>query len=103
MTQTCNGVLVLGLGNLLFSDDGLGVHAMRGPRARTARRCRRDAPRWRNPRCEPACRTSPASRRLLVHRCASTWVKRRTLVRFEGKALAGLPGKAAFISLDSPI
>jgi len=93
MTTKSDQVLTLGLGNLLHSDDGLGVHAIE--------RLRKDArvdssvvlldggtqglsllphlsgfPRW------------------LVIDAVNVGEAPGTLVRFEGDALAGLPGKA---------
>lgn len=89
MTRT----LVLGLGNLLHSDDGLGVHAID--------RLVKD------PRVNPAVTLIDGGTqglsliphisgfpRLLVIDAVDVGEPPGTLVRFEGKALDGLPGKA---------
>lgn len=93
MTQACNGTLVLGLGNLLLSDDGLGVHAIRGLE--------------RDPRVDAGVTLLDGGTqglslmphlsgfpRLLVIDAIDVGETPGTLVRFEGKALDGLPGKA---------
>lgn len=93
MTSTSSGVLVLGLGNLLHSDDGLGVHAIRGLE--------------NDPRVDPGVTLLDGGthglnlmphlsgfRRLLVIDAVDVGETPGTVVRFEGAALAGLPGKA---------
>lgn len=93
MTPNDNGVLVLGLGNLLHSDDGLGVHAIR--------RLENDM------RVDPSVTLLDGGThglslmphlcgipRLLVIDAVDVGEPPGTLVRFEGKALEGLPGKA---------
>lgn len=93
MTQTSNGAVVLGLGNLLHSDDGLGVHAIQ--QLRNDRRVGSGVTLldggtqglsliphiWGFPR-------------LLVIDAVDVGEEPGTLVRFEGTALDGLPGKA---------
>ena len=93
MKRTCNGTLVLGLGNLLLSDDGLGVHAID--------RLRKD------PRVDSGVTLLDGGTqglslmphlsgfpRLLVIDAIDVGETPGTPVRFEGKALDGLPGKA---------
>jgi hydrogenase maturation protease len=90
MTET----LVLGLGNLVHADDGVGVHAIYGLE--------------RDPRV-PANVTLldggtqglgllhhvSGVRRLLVIDAVDVGEPAGTILRFEGKALQGLPGKAS--------
>jgi hydrogenase maturation protease len=86
--------LVLGLGNLLHCDDGLGVHAIR--------RLRED------PRVEPSVTLIDGGTlglnliahiagfpKLLVIDALDVGEPPGTVVRFEGAALDGLPGKAS--------
>jgi hydrogenase maturation protease len=93
MTGASNGVLVLGLGNLLHSDDGLGVHALQ--------RLQKD------PRIDSSIMLLDGGTqglnlishisgfpRLLVIDAVDVGEAPGTLVRFEGKALDGLPGKS---------
>jgi hydrogenase maturation protease len=90
MTET----LVLGLGNLVHADDGVGVHAIQ--------RLERD------PRVPPnlvlldggtqglgLLHHISGVRRLLVIDAIDVGEPSGTLLRFEGKALRGLPGKAS--------
>src|ERR1022692_5101637 len=96
MTEACSkGVtIVLGLGNLVHSDDGVGVHAISALQ--------------RDPRV-PADVTLldggtqglgllhhvSGVRRLLVIDAVDVGDPAGTILRFEGKALQGLPGKAS--------
>lgn len=94
MTET----LVLGLGNLVHADDGAGVHAIQGLSV--------DA------RVPPGVRLLDGGtqglgllhhisgvRRLLVIDAVDAGQTPGTVLRFEGSALAGLPGKASVHSL----
>ncbi len=94
MTET----LVLGLGNLVHADDGAGVHAIQGLSV--------------DPRVPPGVvlldgGTQGLSllhhisgvRRLLVIDAVDAGEPAGTVLRFEGKALRGLPGKASVHSL----
>jgi hydrogenase maturation protease len=89
MTDT----VVLGLGNLLHADDGVGVHAIRELQ--------------RDPRVSPNIALIDGGthglallphisgvRRLLVIDAIDAGEPSGTLLRFEGPALRGLPGKA---------
>ena len=94
MTET----LVLGLGNLVHTDDGAGVHGIQ--RLST------------DPRLPAGVRLLDGGtqglgllhhisgvRRLLVIDAVDAGEAPGTVLRFEGKALAGLPGKASVHSL----
>jgi hydrogenase maturation protease len=97
MTPLHSRTLVLGLGNLLLSDDGLGIHAID--------RLRKD------PRIDSGAHSNvtlldggtqglslmphlSGFPRLLVIDAIDVGAAPGTVVRFEGKALDGLPGKA---------
>jgi hydrogenase maturation protease len=95
MMKTLPGrTIVLGLGNLVHSDDGVGVHAISGLQ--------------RDSRVPPGVilldggtqglallpHVSGAGR-LLVIDAIDAGEPTGTLLRFEGKALRGLPGKAS--------
>jgi hydrogenase maturation protease len=90
MTET----LVLGLGNLVHADDGLGVHAIS--------RLQRD-PRFPHDvklldggtQGLGLLHHLSGLRRLLVIDAIDVGEPAGTLLRFEGKALKGLPGKAS--------
>lgn len=90
--------LVLGLGNLVHTDDGAGVHAIQGLSV--------------DPRLPPGVRLLDGGtqglgllhhisgvRRLLVIDAVDAGETPGTVLRFEGKALEGLPGKASVHSL----
>jgi hydrogenase maturation protease len=90
MTQT----MVLGLGNLVHTDDGVGVHAIHALE--------------RDPRVPPGVVLLDGGtqglallhhlsglRRLLVIDAIDAGEPSGTLLRFEGNALHGLPGKAS--------
>jgi len=92
MTQTTCAVVVLGLGNLLHSDDGLGIHAI-------------DLMR-KDPRVNSGVTLLDGGTqglsliphisgfsRLLVIDAADVSQAPGTAVRFEGTALDGLPGR----------
>ena len=94
MTQT----LVLGLGNLVHTDDGAGVHAIQGLSI--------------DPRVPPGIVLLDGGtqglgllhhisgvRRLLVVDAVDAGEAPGTVLRFEGKALQGLPGRASVHSL----
>jgi hydrogenase maturation protease len=94
MTKT----LVLGLGNLVHADDGAGVHAIQRLSA--------------DPRVPPGIVLLDGGtqglgllhhisgvRRLLVIDAVDAGQTPGTVLRFEGKALQGLPGKASVHSL----
>jgi hydrogenase maturation protease len=92
MTQTCNGVLVLGLGNLIHSDDGLGVHAIR---------CLQEDQRvaagvtlldggTQGLSLLPHISGFP---QILVIDAVDVGEPPGTIVRFDGNVLKGLPGK----------
>jgi hydrogenase maturation protease len=96
MTEACSkGVtIVLGLGNLVHSDDGIGVHAISALQ--------------RDPRVPPdvvlldggtqglgLLHHVSGARRLLVIDAIDVGEPCGTIIRFEGKALQGLPGKAS--------
>ncbi len=90
MTDT----LVLGLGNLVHADDGAGVHAIQGLTI--------------DPRVPPGIKLLDGGtqglgllhhisgvQRLLVIDAVDAGEAAGTVLRFEGKALRGLPGKAS--------
>jgi hydrogenase maturation protease len=90
--------LVLGLGNLVHADDGAGVHAIQGLSL--------------DPRVPPGIvlldggtqglgllHHMSGVRRLLVIDAVDAGQTPGTVLRFEGKALQGLPGKASVHSL----
>lgn len=90
--------LVLGLGNLVHADDGAGVHAIQGLSV--------------DPRVPPGVVLLDGGtqglgllhhisgvRRLLVVDAVDAGETPGTVLRFEGKALKGLPGKASVHSL----
>jgi hydrogenase maturation protease len=90
--------MVLGLGNLVHADDGVGIHAI--------------ADLQRDPRVPPHVTLLDGGtlglallnhisgvRRLLVIDAIDAGQPSGTLLRFEGKALRGLPGKASVHSL----
>ena len=90
--------LVLGLGNLVHADDGAGVHAVQGLTA--------------DPRVPPGVVLLDGGtqglgllhhisgvERLLVIDAVDAGEAPGTVLRFEGKALEGLPGKASVHSL----
>jgi hydrogenase maturation protease len=94
MTQT----VVLGLGNLVHADDGVGVHAIHGLQ--------------RDERVPPGVVLIDGGTqglallphvsgidRLLVIDAMDTGEAPGTLLRFEGRALRGLPGKASIHQL----
>jgi hydrogenase maturation protease len=92
MSETSKAAMVLGLGNLLFSDDGLGVHAID---------CLRQDQRvgsgvtlldggTQGLNLIPHIWGFP---RLLVIDAVDVGEAPGTVVRFEGGALDGLPGK----------
>ena len=92
MSETSKAAMVLGLGNLLFSDDGLGVHAID---------CLRQDQRvgsgvtlldggTQGLNLIPHIWGFP---RLLVIDAVDVGEAPGTVVRFEGSALDGLPGK----------
>jgi hydrogenase maturation protease len=92
MSETSKAAMVLGLGNLLFSDDGLGVHAID---------CLRQDQRvgsgvtlldggTQGLNLIPHIWGFP---RLLVIDAVDVGEASGTVVRFEGSALDGLPGK----------
>lgn len=93
MTVACaNGTLVLGLGNLVHSDDGIGVHLIdrlvSDPRLPTGVELLDGGTHGLNllPRIS-------GLRRLLVVDAIDVGEAPGTLLRFEGDALKGLPGK----------
>jgi len=94
MTRPTNSALVLGLGNLLHCDDGVGVHAIRRLR---------DHPRFdaRSTLLDGGTRGLSLMwhisgfSRLLVIDAVDVGEAPGTLVRFEGTALDGMPGKAS--------
>jgi hydrogenase maturation protease len=92
MTPDSPGVLVMGLGNLVHSDDGVGVHAIH--RLQT------------DPRVPPEVSLIDGGTqglsliphisgfaRLLVIDAVDVGEAPGTIIRIEGKALEGLPGK----------
>ncbi len=89
-----NGTVVLGLGNLVHSDDGVGVHAIRAMEL--------------DPRVPAGVSLVDGgtqglsllphlsgAERLIVIDAVDTGEKPGTVMRFEGKALRGIPGKAS--------
>jgi hydrogenase maturation protease len=90
MTET----LVLGLGNLVHADDGLGVHAI--GRLQCDARVPHDV-RLLDGGTQGLGLLHHLSglRRLLVIDAIDAGEPSGTLLRFEGKALHGLPGKAS--------
>ena len=92
MSETSKAAMVLGLGNLLFSDDGLGVHAIdclrRDQRVGSGVTLLDGGTQGLN--LIPHIWGFP---RLLVIDAVDVGEASGTVVRFEGSALDGLPGK----------
>ena len=90
MTET----LVLGLGNLVHADDGFGVHAI--GRLQQDTRCPHDVKLLDGgTQGLGLLHHLSGPRRLLVIDAIDVGEPAGTLLRFEGKALKGLPGKAS--------
>jgi hydrogenase maturation protease len=94
MIDSSGAVAVLGLGNLVHTDDGVGVHAIQHLQ--------------RDPRVTPGVVLLDGGTqglsllphisgfpRLLVIDAVDVGERPGTLIRFEGRALDGLPGKAS--------
>jgi hydrogenase maturation protease len=94
MTPARDGALVLGLGNLLHSDDGVGVHAIRRLRDHPRFDARATLLDGGTQGLNLMSHIAGFSR-LLVIDAVDVGEAPGTLVRFEGKALEGLPGKAS--------
>jgi len=92
MTQTSGRAVVLGLGNLLHSDDGLGIHAIdlmrKDPRVGSGVTLLDGGTQGLS--LIPHISGFP---RLLVIDAVDVSQAPGTVVRFEGTALDGLPGK----------
>lgn len=98
MTTASDTVAVLGLGNLVHTDDGVGVHAIqelqRDPRVRSNAVLLDGGTQGLS--LLPHIAGFP---RLLVIDAVDVGEKPGTVVRFDGKALDGLPGKASIHQL----
>jgi hydrogenase maturation protease len=94
MIDSSDAVAVLGLGNLVHTDDGVGVHAIhhlqRDPRVTLGVVLLDGGTQGLS--LLPHISGFP---RLLVIDAVDVGERPGTLVRFEGKALDGLPGKAS--------
>jgi hydrogenase maturation protease len=94
MMGSPDAVAVLGLGNLVHTDDGVGVHAIhhlqRDPRVPAGAVLLDGGTQGLS--LLPHISGFP---RLLVVDAVDAGVPAGTLLRFEGKALDGLPGKAS--------
>ncbi len=98
MTVASDAIAVLGLGNLVHTDDGVGVHAIqklqRDPRVRSNAVLLDGGTQGLS--LLPHIAGFP---RLLVIDAVDVGEKPGTVVRFDGKALDGLPGKASIHQL----
>lgn len=93
MNELSSGVAVLGLGNLVHMDDGIGVHAIQHLQrdSRVPARAVLLDGGTQGLSLLPHISGYP---RLLVVDAVDAGEPAGTLMRFEGKALDGLPGKA---------